>query len=830
MARKLIYNPLTHNFDWVLLGAANAFSTMQPDNGTAPVADSTTDTLTFTSSDSTVTITGDSVTDTLDFVLTDPLVKISANDTTFGYLNGKLTITANGGLALTEVNDGSNETLNVTLDINNTTDLATPAIGDELLISDIDNGNAIRKADVASVVNLADHDALTNYVANEHVDHSTVNIATAALTSGLSGGGDITATRNLIVDINGTTAKTDAVDADELLISDSAAAHVKKKITIENFSKLYVNADEFYYYPTGYINGLVMSINGGDNTKIDYTEGVVEFVDVSNPLNPTHLHVTVPAGTTASAPNTRTQSLMYVESGGSVIFRAFESIADRLVRYRDEVNIGSSIHPSGTVTGVNNALETVTMQVGNSLLDLGIVLGPLNVEGNVYGDHDGTLALAKTVGKGFSLGVNAKTDSQNPNIISIPAETPSTFFYTYQDGASSWTEVSGQTALVPGSYDDGDGTLGSVAAAQYTIQRIFLTATTTVVQYGQTVYNTKASAVADLNTESWARNPNLSGTLFRASVVLRGNATDLSDLNQAEFFEFQLGTSAGGSAQTTDLQTAYDNSANGSTPEIELDSTRGGLTIRDASSPIGTPLFEVENNGGTECYFCVEASQVTINVDGADVDFLVKGDNDALLINTDAANDKVGIGVVPSWKFQVQTADDTTGIVHSLSGNAKVYTNLSSGNGQLYLRDSSGNDDVILDGGWYSYFLNGIAGYSTASSNLTLASTDNSTKGKVFLGTAQTTAFDEVNQRFGVNEASPDARLEVSTATDEGIQAVTIDQNDADKAFIDYQGTSAASAANNISTWTTGNSIQGFIRVEINGVEYWMPFYDVPTA
>ena len=83
---------------------------------------------------------------------------------------------------------------------------------------------------------------------------------------------------------------------------------------------------------------------------------------------------------------------------------------------------------------------------------------------------------------------------------------------------------------------------------------------------------------------------------------------------------------------------------------------------------------------------------------------------------------------------------------------------------------------------------------------------------------------------LGVNEASPDARLEISTETDEGHQAFTIDQNDADQAFIDFQGTSAASTANNISTWTTGNSIQGFTRQEINGTTYWMPYYDAPTS
>ena len=48
-------------------GASNAFTIIQPDAGTSPQAESVTDTLTLTSSDGSVTITGNSTTDTIDF-------------------------------------------------------------------------------------------------------------------------------------------------------------------------------------------------------------------------------------------------------------------------------------------------------------------------------------------------------------------------------------------------------------------------------------------------------------------------------------------------------------------------------------------------------------------------------------------------------------------------------------------------------------------------------------------------------------------------------------------------------------------------------------------
>jgi len=78
-----------------------------------------------------------------------------------------------------------------------------------------------------------DHDALANFVANEHIDHTTVQIATAA-DSGLSGGGTIAATRNLVVDINGTTAETSADNADKILIYDNSATALKS-MTRANF-------------------------------------------------------------------------------------------------------------------------------------------------------------------------------------------------------------------------------------------------------------------------------------------------------------------------------------------------------------------------------------------------------------------------------------------------------------------------------------------------------------------------------------------------------------------------------------------------------------------
>jgi len=93
--------------------AENTFSTIQTDAGTYPVADSFTDTLTLTSSDASITITGNSSNDTVDFVVagaagdifktiavpagTNPVADSSTDTLTLTSSDASLTITGTAG-------------------------------------------------------------------------------------------------------------------------------------------------------------------------------------------------------------------------------------------------------------------------------------------------------------------------------------------------------------------------------------------------------------------------------------------------------------------------------------------------------------------------------------------------------------------------------------------------------------------------------------------------------------------------------------------------------------------------------------------------------------
>lgn len=77
-----------------------------------------------------------------------------------------------------------------------------------------------------------DHDALLNFAANEHVDHTSVSVTAG---TGLSGGGDISSTRTLNLNIPGLTDLTDSgvlASGDSFAVyNTSAAAHEEATIT-----------------------------------------------------------------------------------------------------------------------------------------------------------------------------------------------------------------------------------------------------------------------------------------------------------------------------------------------------------------------------------------------------------------------------------------------------------------------------------------------------------------------------------------------------------------------------------------------------------------------
>jgi hypothetical protein len=116
---------------------------------------------------------------------------------------------------------------------------AQDAIGAILIDSlsiDFTYADAVPSIKAEVIASGIDHNDLNNYTANEHVDHSTVAISTS-VTSGLSGGGDITTTRNLVVAPTLATAATPA-SGDVVLFADVSDSSSLRKATIQELLDL----------------------------------------------------------------------------------------------------------------------------------------------------------------------------------------------------------------------------------------------------------------------------------------------------------------------------------------------------------------------------------------------------------------------------------------------------------------------------------------------------------------------------------------------------------------------------------------------------------------
>jgi hypothetical protein len=79
--------------------------------------------------------------------------------------------------------------------------------------------------------------------------------------------------------------------------------------------------------------------------------------------------------------------------------------------------------------------------------------------------------------------------------------------------------------------------------------------------------------------------------------------------------------------------------------------------------------------------------------------------------------------------------------------------------------------------------------------------------------------------KVGVGESSPDVVLHVKNASGVNAPVMKIEQLDTDEPFIRFQGTSDSDTSKSITTETSIGAHTGYIRININGTDRWIPFY-----
>ena len=177
----------------------------------------------------------------------------------------------------------------------------------------------------------------------------------------------------------------------------------------------------------------------------------------------------------------------------------------------------------------------------------------------------------------------------------------------------------------------------------------------------------------------------------------------------------------------------------------------------------------------------LDGGTFVFNESSADVDFRIEGNGDANLFFSDAGNDRIGI----------KTSSPSTEL-HVVGG----------------IKATGGID---FDGGGFTFNDSGASVDFRAETNtLTHALFIDGSADKIGLGTSgPTSAFVTIDQASSTG----------------AIAVLTLDQGDADQEFIRFDGSTASDQSASLTTDTTVGSLTGHIRVNINGTDFWIPYY-----
>lgn len=299
---------------------------------------------------------------------------------------------------------------------------------------------------------------------------------------------------------------------------------------------------------TGVLEGGVIS--QASATTLDWTSGEGQIVDYTDPLNPvvTYPPITWDAVSGYTPTNIATDgtTVFGYDLNGNLV-EILTPILDILDTKR-YILIGSATHISGTIISIITAPGNLGYDGVGSFFDfINLVIGPSTINGNIYGANGTNLNLDVVGGRVFIPASNFRNDPQISDTPLLSSEIALTFTKVYREAVPSKSIVYEGTAteMDPTKYDNGSGTLQTVTAGYWTIQRIFRGRTgTTFVSYGQEEFATKIAALEALGKEAFEEKSPLPLTLYRCSLVVSQSATDLSNTTQAEFFKqssFRIG-------------------------------------------------------------------------------------------------------------------------------------------------------------------------------------------------------------------------------------------------------------------------------------------------
>ena len=284
-----------------------------------------------------------------------------------------------------------------------------------------------------------------------------------------------------------------------------------------------------------------------------------------------------------------------------------------------------------------------------------------------------------------------------------------------------------------------------------------------------------ASTTDSLATSDGSTTDEQSNAIVKLTGTLTGNTTMSCEAvetwyivdNAASMSTYTLGFKPSGGTAT--------NLVSGSKHILYTDGSTMFDVLNDAGNITANGTLTVAGatslNGGAFIF----------NDSSADLNFTIESNGDAVNFFSDGGEDRIGIGTgTPSTKLDVVGGFKASGAVD-------------------------------LDGGAFTW--------NQTGASLDFRCETNTLANAFFIdGSA-----DKIG--FGTN-APADASVEINQANSSGaIACLSLDQDDTDQEFIKFDGTTASDQTASLTTDTSVGSLTGHIRVNVNGTDFWIPYY-----
>ena len=284
-----------------------------------------------------------------------------------------------------------------------------------------------------------------------------------------------------------------------------------------------------------------------------------------------------------------------------------------------------------------------------------------------------------------------------------------------------------------------------------------------------------ASTTDSLATSDGSTTDEQSNAIIKLTGTLSGNTTMQCEAVETWYIVDDATTHSGNTLGFKPAGGTAVNLVQGAKHILYSDGSTMFDVLADAGNIKANGTLDVTGNTS------LDGGSFVFNESSADVDFRIEGNGDANLFFTDAGNDRIGI----------KTASPSTEL--HVVGGVKATGAIDFDGGGFTFNESSASVDFRIE-----------------TNTLTHAFFSDGSADKIGFGTSSpTSAFVTINQ---ANSSG-------------AVACLTLDQDDTDQEFIRFDGTSNSDQSSSITTDTSVGSLTGHIRVNINGTDYWIPFY-----